>query len=481
MNLRTAALRGAIWNALENVGTQLTSFVVFLVLARLIAPEAFGVLSMAATVLALLMLLVEQGFSMVLIQTRELHRSLLDTAFWISVGSAVFLAALLTAMSGWVAHAYDSPVLEPVLDALAWTLPLFALGAVQAALLVRCMSFRVQAMRRLIAVAGSGAVGIGMALADYGVWSLVGKQATEALLDTLLVWRTSDYRPALSFSRSAAAELISFGSRILGSGFVGFLNRRFDDFLIGLVLGPIALGYYSVAFRALLLVTEVALRAAARTALPVFSQLQADPAQLRRAYYRAVELASVVACPVFIGLSATAPELTVSLFGPKWLPIVPAMQVLGYVGLGVSVSLYTGPALISVAKPGWFLYFNLAVAVVNLSASWVAVHWGILAMAWSYVLRGYLVLPLILYTVRRANGSDPWHVLRLLVAPSAASLLMALAVALVRRATPGLPPALTLTIMVAVGAAVYVAVMSLIARTTMARLVELLRTSASAG
>lgn len=475
MSLPLRALSGAIWNAIENAGSQLTSFVLFLVFARLISPELIGVVQMAITLLGFLTIFVEHGFTTRIIRSREVSAAQLDTAFWLGLGGGTAIAVVLTLTAHHIAAAYRSPELAPVLRVLAWTIPLITLSCVQTALLIRELAFKTQAVRRLLAVVGGGVVGVGLALAGYGVWSLVARLAIETLLDCLIAWRLSAFRPGRSVTRAEAGAFLSFGGRVVGSYAVAYLSRRTDDLLIGFVLGPVALGYYAVAARSVLLVTEVALRAAQRTAIPLFSRLQDDPERLRAAYYTAVELCAVVACPIFIGLSAVAPELCLTLFGAKWAPVVPAMQVLGLVGVAMSVSIYLAPVLISVGRPEALLTFSLIETALNLTASAVAVRWGIEAVAIAYVARSYLILPLILYLTARAIGTDTTRVLRSLFAPTAASLVMLAAVWAMRRAVPSLPVAGSLALMVVVGALVYLAALWLFGRASVMRVVTIAR------
>ena len=475
MSLKLRALQGAVWNAVENVGSQLTSFVLFLVFARLISPDAIGVVQMAITLLGFLTIFVEHGFSAVIIRAPTLRPAMLNTAFWLGLGGGTTLAVALTLSADAIALAYRSPELAHVLRVLAWTVPLTTLSCVQTALLIRNLAFKTQALRRLVAVLGGGIVGVWLALLDYGVWSLVARLLVEAAIDCAIAWGYTDFRPGTSLSRSEARGFASFGSRIVGSYAVGFLNRRTDELLIGFVLGPVALGYYAVAARAMSLVTEVALRAAQRTAVPVLSKLQDEPERLRETYYTAVELAAVVACPVFVGLSAVAPELCVTMFGAKWAPVVPAMQILGLAGVAMSIAIYTAPVLISVGKPSWLFQFTLAETVINVAAAAIAVRFGIVAVAIAYVVRSYVALPLVLAVTQRALGTRSLRVLRLVFPPGFSSLLMFAVVALVRGLLPSLPAAARLVLLVTAGGATYLGAMWLLGRRTMERVMSMLR------
>lgn len=475
MSLKAKALRGVLWNLVEVVGTQGTAFLVFVLLARLLAPADFGLVALAGTLITVLRIFVEAGFSTAIVRSKEVTDRKLNTAFWISIGSAALLVLGLSVSAGAAASLYGSPELAPVLRALAWMLMFSALSSVHTALLVRKLDFRAKALRRLVAVVAGGVAGVVLALLGYGVWALVGKQAVEGVVDCLVVWRTSPWRPGRKMSRADARELFGFGKNMVGSNLVLFLNRSADDLIIGIFLGPAALGYYAVAYRANVAVTEVALRATSRTAVPVFSKLQAEPERLRAAYYSALELAALVSCPVFVGLSATAPEVCLGIFGPEWSESVRPMRVLGLAGIGAAVHLYLGPVLIAVGQPTAFFRFNLVQGVLNVIAYAVAVRFGIVGVAWAFVARSLLLTPAVFWLLKRAIGAEPGRMLGLVTAPAVAALLMLPVVSAVRHELAGMPTFPRLLVLVAVGAATYVLAMGLLGRRAISRFLDLLR------
>jgi polysaccharide transporter, PST family len=479
VSLKAKALRGVLWNLVEVLGTQGTAFLVFVLLARLLQPAAFGLVALAGTVIMVLQIFVEAGFSTAIVRADEITDQKLNTAFWIGVGVALLLVLGLSLSAGTVSALYGAPELAPVLRALAWIMLFSSLSAVHTALLVRKLDFRSKALRRLVAVLAGGAAGVTLALMDYGVWALVGKQAVEGLVDCLVVWRTSPWRPGRDVTKKDARELFAFGKNMVGSSLVTFLNRSADDLIIGVFLGPVALGYYAVAYRANVAVTEVALRATSRTAVPVFAKLQAEPERLREAYYSALEFAALVACPIFLGLSATAPEVCLTMFGSDWAPSVRPMQVLGIAGLGAAIHLYLGPILIAVGQPTAFFRFSLAQGILNVIAFGIAVRWGIVAVAWAFVARSLLTFPVVLWLMRRAIGTEARRILGLVSAPTLASLGMLGAVAAARPALAGLPTIVTLGALVLVGAVSYLALMTLFGRRTVERFVGMLRSARS--
>src|SRR4030095_12480928 len=143
-----------------------------------------------------------------------------------------------------------------------------------------------------------------------------------------------------------------------------FVNRRSGDLLIGYFLGPVALGYYTVAYRIISIVTEVMIVTIQRLALPVFSRLQQDLEKLRQTFFNAVKFTSLVATPAFLGLSALAPEIVVVVFGEQWKPSIPVMQVLGLISLLYAGLYYNDPLIMALGKPQWSLRLTCLEAIL---------------------------------------------------------------------------------------------------------------------
>jgi O-antigen/teichoic acid export membrane protein len=475
VSLAQRALRGALWSSLESVGSQATSFLLFLAFARLISPASIGVVQIAVTLLGFLTIFVEHGFTTRIVRAPSSTPEMLNTAFYLSVGGAVSIASTLTIASDRIASLYDTPEVAPVLRMLAWTILLTTLCCVQTALLYRDLAFKTQALRRLAAVLGGGVVGLAMAFNGYGIWSLVARFAVESLLDCVIAWVFTPWRPGLAVSRAEAKEYFGFGSRIVGSYSINYLSKRGDELLIGFVLGSAPLGYYAVAVRAITLVTEVALRAARNTAVPVFSRLQDEPERLREAYVAAVRFATAVACPIFFGMSAVARELCIALYGSRWEPVIPAMQVLGFAGTAICLGIYTPALFVAIGRPDWLMRFSILETVVNLATALLVVRFGILWVAIGYVARAYLMVPVLIVLTNRILKTTWMQMLQTLAAPTAASLAMFGVVFLVRRELP-LPPVLTLIVLVSTGALVYLAAMFLLGRSTLRSMLAIAQT-----
>lgn len=424
MSLKQKAIQGVIWSAIQQWGGQAGSLIVFLILARLLSPEAFGLVALANVFLAFMKIFLEQGFAQALIQRQEIEPEHLDTAFWTHVISGILLTVISFTCAGLVAAVFKQPQLTAIIKCLSFVFTINSLSHVQKALLARKFAFKVMAVRALIGIIIGGTVGIVMAFLGFGVWSIVSQQLVDVTVEVMVLWGASNWRPRLSFSGTHFRELYRFGINILGFQFLNFFNRRTDDLLIGYFLGEVALGYYVVAYRILQVMTQLLVSTSKQVALPTFSRLQTDLSRLRQAFYQATQFTSSIAFPSFFGVIALAPELVIFLFGDKWLASISVLQVLALAGILQSIAFFNGSVFMAVGKPAWRLYISLLNAVLNAIACLIAVRWGIVAVAWGYVISSYLAFPVTQWAVSKLVKIAPLAYLQKFLTPLIGSLVM---------------------------------------------------------
>jgi PST family polysaccharide transporter len=457
--LRDKAVRGVKWTLIEQLGMQLSSFAVFLVLARLLDPEAFGLVAMASITVASFRLLLGQGLSAAIVQRAELEPEHLDTAFWINVLLGSSLVGLVVALSGLFAELYEEPEIESIVTWLAVSLLFTGLSTVQEAMLKRRLNFRALALRNLLGDPIGGVVGVGMALAGYGFWSLVAQQLVASVVRLLTLWLSSSWRPRARFSLRHLKELLGFGLSMMGSEILAFANKRLDQFLVGYFLGVTLLGYYNIAKRLIIIVTEVISGSINKVAWPVFSSVQKNPEKLKYVFFEATKFTSLIAFPAFLGLVAISPQLVPLLFGDKWIPAIPVLQVLAGLGMLRSVMRLQASLLVGIGYASLHLRLQLILAVASVIGFMLVKHWGLVAVAFSYVVVTIILMPMWLRAVHRLVGFDLRGYFSQYAVPLQGSLAMFV---IAGAASAGLDAFLPLwssvLAAVVVGAAVYVGV-----------------------
>ncbi|MEO1521938.1 MAG: MOP flippase family protein [Cyanobacteria bacterium J06633_2] len=403
MSLKQKAAKGIVWSFIQRWGSQLISFSVFLLLARLLSPEDFGLIAMSGVFIAFMKVFLDQGFAAAIVQRKEIQREHLDTAFWVSIGTSLLLTALAWISAGWVAEFYHEPQLAQVIQFLSINFVFKALNSVQNAILTRNLAFKTLAVRSLIGIAAGGSVGVAMALSGFGVWSLVGYQLANSIIEVPILWAVTDWRPTFRCSGKHFKEMFNFGIHVIGMNGLVFLNNYSDNLLIGYYLGSEALGYYTVAYRVLTVLTTLLAKTTNQVAFPTFSKLQNEPERLERAFYKATHLTSLLSFPAFLGIAALAPELVPTMFGEQWAPTIPVMQVLTLIGILRTVFQFNGPIMMAMGRPDWRFKINIMNTVLNVACFFTVVRLGggILAVSIAFVVRSYLFTPVGLWLIAK--------------------------------------------------------------------------------
>lgn len=396
MNLKQRAIKGLFWSGIQHWGRQAGALLTFIVLARLLEPEAFGLVALANTFITFTYILVDQGLNAAIVQRQDIETRHLDAAFWTQLLLGLCFTVVGISSATAIAGVFNQPSLAPVLRCLS-LLPLVrSLIMVQQAILKREFAFQKIAVRALISVVAGGIVGILMAILGFGVWSLVGQQLTFEVVGVLMFWSLSHWRPGLQFSWNALQELSGFGISIFGSKLLTFFNQNTDNLLIGFFLGEVALGYYAVAYRVLQVLTQLLVDTSNQVALTTFSRLQQEPEQLLRAFLKVIRLSSLVSFPIFLAVSVLSQELVITIFGQQWQPAAPVMQILSLGGLVYLILFFNQSVFASMGRPELMLRLELLNVFFNVFACLIAVRWGILAIAVAFVISDFLVIPISL-------------------------------------------------------------------------------------
>ena len=447
-------------------------------LAGLLEPVDFGLVALAAVFVAFAQLIVDQGLGDALIQRRALTPQQLDTAFWAAVITGALLSVAMIALSFPIAAALNEPDLAPILQVLSFVFIIVSLTSVQVAIARRQMEFRTLALRRLAAIIGGGAVGIALAVADYGPWALVAQQLTAGVISVILLWAVSPWRPSTRFSTSDFRSLFSFGVNVLAGDILQFLSRNSDNFLVGVFLGPAPLGLYSLGYKLLDTSQVVLVNSFGKVVFPTFARLHHDLDRLRRAYARLTRVVSSITLPGYIGLALVIEQATTLLLGGKWATSGGIAAILFLIGPVSTLYGYSGQILNAVGRPDVTFRFRLLTAVVNISGFIiaVAVFRDVYAVAIAFVVRGYLLVPVMVYWLSKYAGIPIRENITRLRSVAPATAVMAAAILAIRFGLASvLSPILLLTLEVVTGFVVYWATLFVLDRGVVTDLIDFAR------
>jgi PST family polysaccharide transporter len=372
------------WLAVAQVGRRALTLVTTAILARLIAPEDFGLLNMAMIAVGLLSVVSDVGLTSALVQRSDITDDQLSSAFWLNLTACLALAGLGLALAWPISIAYREPRVVFITMGLLLSLPLNGLGQVSDALLQRRLHFKGLAVAELVCTVAAAVVGVSVALAGGGVWALVAQHLTTSAVMTLVRVIAAGWLPRARFSVAEVRPFLGFSASVLGGAIVNYATRNIDNALIGAFLGARALGYYTLAYNLILLPGMAITSMVNRVMFPVLSGLKEDLPRFRSEYARALRGLAALSIPAIVGLCATAPLFVRVVYGPKWEEVAPLMSILVVVGAFESVNV-SGVIFWAVGRPlllvGWA---TIALAIMT-GAFAVGVHWGATGVAWSYV------------------------------------------------------------------------------------------------
>ncbi len=316
-----------LFKLIESVGNQGIAFLVSLLLARLLDPADYGVLSMLLVFISFAQVFVQSGLNTALIQKKDVDETDLSSVFAVSFGVAALLYGLLFILSPWLADFFRMPALKSTLRVMALILLPGALLSVQNAVVARQMAFRKLMIASLCATVLSGAVGVCMAFGGAGYWALVAQQLTNQCTQAVLLLVLVKWRPRRLFSFERVRSLIRFGWKLLVSGLLdtGFTNLR--SAVIGKKFSDEALGFYTRGKQFPELAMNAINGSISSVMLPVLSEQQGETERMKQTMRRSVMLSSFIVVPMMAGLAAVAEPMIRLLLTDKWLPCVPFLQL----------------------------------------------------------------------------------------------------------------------------------------------------------
>ena len=400
-SLRQRTFSGLGWNGAAQLSVQGLQFLTSLVLARLLGPREFGLMSMVMVFAGFASIFSDMGLGSALIQRRELSERHTNSVFWINVGGGVFLTAVFAAAAPLIARFYHQPQLRMLTVFVALTFIPPSLSVAQNALIEKSLNFRTRFLIEASSGVFSGAVAVGMALKGAGVWSLVGQSLAWGATRLIVTWRLSPWRPKWTFDLGAFKELFGFSRNLLANGIFTYWGRNMDRLVLGRFMGSIDLGIYSFAFRSISLPLELTTNVTNTVMFPALSAIQDDLETLGRVYLRSTRMIALVTFPVLIGLAALAEPVVLLLYGQRWRASIRVVQILAFSGMAQSV--YATAAWVFLSQGRSNLVFRLGVwgTVVRAVGALAGIPWGVIGVAWAYVVGSYGFL---LYPVWNSAG-----------------------------------------------------------------------------
>lgn len=327
-SLRGKTLRGAGWSFVDNIANYGISFFVSLVLARLLTPQEYGLIGIILLFIAVFNTIVDSGFSNALIRKKDVKEVDYNTVFIVNMVVSLLLFVICYFSAPYIALFFNEPQLIPLTQVMGIIVVINAFAIIQRTILVKKIDFKTQTKISFISSVASGVIGIGMALADMGVWSLVGQQISRQLLSTLLLWLWGSWRPRLQFSLDSFKKQFGFGSKLLVSSLIDTVWREIYQVVIGKYYSAAALGQYTRAKQFGDIFSSNLTNVVQRVTYPVLSSVQDDKEKLKQGYRKIIKVTMFVAFVCMLMLAAISRPMIEVLIGYQWAEAAEMLPIL---------------------------------------------------------------------------------------------------------------------------------------------------------
>lgn len=327
-SLKSQAVKGVVWSAVERFSVQGIQFVLSIIIARLVAPSEYGLIAMLGIFLAIAQTFIDSGFSNALIQKKDRTEVDFSTVFYFNIVVSLVVYLILFLSAPYIALFYKEPLLDIITKWVGLNIIISALSIVQRAKLTIQLNFKTQAKASLIAVIVSGICGITMAYYGYGVWALVCQSLLNNLLNTLLLWSFTKWMPACIFSWQSFKKLFSFGSKLLLSGLLHTIYLNLYTLVIGRKYSAADVGYYNRSYSLAQYPSVNIVGVITRAIYPIQCEMQHEEGRLSSSFIQYLRMSCYVIFPLMVGLAVLSKPMVLVLLTDKWASMSELLSIL---------------------------------------------------------------------------------------------------------------------------------------------------------
>ena len=426
MSLKQKTFSAVRWTAISAIFRACLQIVQVSILARLLAPEDFGVMAIIAAILSFLSIFSDMGISSAIIHHQNISQQQLSSLYWFNVLTGFVMMLLLISISPFIAHFYHDPRLTLLIILASSVFFISALSQQLRTKAEKEFKFSSLACIELVSVLVSFVFVVVMAYKGFGIFALVGASVINALLSTLLSWGilANGWFPQFRLRLGETREFLNFGAYIVGNNIVNNINMMADIFLGGRLLGVTDLGLYSLPRNLCMQIQFLINPIVTRVGFPLMSKVQNDPIQLKTIYLKTMRMTASINFPLYIGMAIFAPEIIALLFGAKWLGSIDILRILAIWGMLRSTGNPVGSLLLAVGKAKFSFKWNVILALFVPCVLWWGSHFGVIGMALGLLgLQLALLIPSWYFLVKPCCKASLMEYFKQLVVPLWISLM----------------------------------------------------------
>lgn len=330
--LKKKTIQSFKWSFIERVFSFLFTFIIGVLVARVLQPADFGVMGLLVVFTSLSQILVDGGFSLSLIQKKDVSNLDYSTVFYLNLGIASLLYLILFALSWWIAEFYHLPILTVLVKIVGLNIIINSLGLVQTAKLTKELNIQLQLRISFLSLISSGAVALFMVYSGYGLWTLVFQTLSKNIVQTTLLWYYSKWRPNLIFDWSRIKSMYHFSKNILALGVLGVIYDNIFLMSIGKLYSSREVGLYSKSNQMQQMPLSIYTSSLTKILLPIFSEANFSDEKLRSSYAQFIGVSAMLIFPLMAGISVLSEPLVVALFTDKWIAMASYLKVMACYG-----------------------------------------------------------------------------------------------------------------------------------------------------
>jgi len=385
-NVRSKLAHGLFWNALEKFLLQGVTFIIGVVLARLLMPSDYGLIGMLGVFMAATGVFVDSGLGNALVQKNNCTSLDYSTVFSVNMVVSIVACIVLFLGAPYIAAFYHEPLLIPITRVLGFNVVLGALNIVHRTQLTIRMDFKSLAQINVVCTLMGGVVGVSMAYLDYGVWSLVGQSIAGTICGMILLPIYSKWKPSFRFSKESFDSLFGYGSKLLITGIYSVIINNIATLFIGRTYTSKDLGFYTKANQTPSMISGFIFGILGNVTFPVMSEIKDDKERMLRLYKKALYSTALFVFPLMMLFLMLSKSFIIIAFTEKWLPCLSMMQLYCFARIFTPLSALNISVLKASGRSDLFMWMDLSKAPLILGALAITIPIGVEAIVWGNVV-----------------------------------------------------------------------------------------------
>lgn len=431
-SLKEKTVNGTVWSAIDNVTQMGVSFLVSIVLARLLSPDDYGLIGIIGIFTAVCSTIINGGFSSALIRKKEITDDDYNTTFIVNLVSSLFLYAILFVSAPLIAKFFNREELIILTRVSTFSMVIGAMAIVQHTRLTKRIDFKTQTKITLTASVVSGVIGISMAIGGFGVWALVVQMMVSQILSTILLWLLNRWTPRFKFCKKSFQELFGFGWKMMISGILDSLWIQMNQVVIAKLYNTATLGQYSRADHYSQLFSSNLTSVIQRVTYPVLSEMQDDKERMVAAYRRVIKQTMFFTFSSMFALGAIAEPLIHCMIGEKWHEAATYLPLICFIGASYPLHAINLNMLMVQGRSDLFLRLEIIKKIIGLAPLFVGAFFGIFPMLYASIVLSIICFFLNSHYPGKLLGYSSWMQLRDISKSFFIALTMALFVFLLK-------------------------------------------------